>query len=129
MPYPGTHAGPHRGSRDPYTEDLSIQSRGAIATTSRRLACIWRIYSVSDIGTLSVVTARELVVLSRSFTCQSQSVRRLRHLRGHTSHEIHTVSNVEGRKVISTYFPRVGVEPLTADLVASAVPARLLRHF
>ena len=49
-------------------------------------------------GTLRVVTARELVVLSGSFTSHSKSVRRLRHLRGHASHERYTVSNVEGAR-------------------------------
>ena len=52
-------------------------------------------------GTLRVVTARELVVLSGSFTSQFKSVRRLRQLRGHASHERYTaaVSNVELQEI------------------------------
>ena len=42
-----------------------------------------------------MVTARELVVLSGSFTSHSMSLRRLCHLRGHASHERYTVSNAE----------------------------------
>ena len=51
------------------------------------------------IGTLRVVTARELVVLSGSFTFHPKSVRRLSHLSGRASHERYTVSNVEGREI------------------------------
>ena len=46
-----------------------------------------------------MVTARELVILSGSFMFHSMSVRRLRHLCEHASHERYTVSNVEGREV------------------------------
>jgi len=46
-----------------------------------------------------VVTARELVVLSGSFTSHSMSVRRHRHLRGHASHGRYAVSNVGGREI------------------------------
>ena len=49
-------------------------------------------------GSLRVVTARELVILSGSFTFHSKSARWLRHLRGHASHERYTVSNVEGQQ-------------------------------
>ena len=67
-------------------------------------------------GTLRVVTARELVVLSGSFTSHSKSVRRLRHLRGHASHERYTVSNVEGREInLHRPIPRAQrIEPGTA---------------
>ena len=51
------------------------------------------------LGTLRVVTARGLVILSGSFTSHSKSVRWLSHLRGHVSHERYTVSNVEGREI------------------------------
>ena len=44
-------------------------------------------------GTLRVITARELVVLSGSFTSHFKPVRRFRHLSGHASHERYTVSN------------------------------------
>ena len=46
----------------------------------------------SDIGTLGVVTARELSVLSGSCTSHSKSMRRHRHLRDHGSHKRYTVS-------------------------------------
>ena len=60
-----------------------------------------------------MVTARELVALSDSFTSHSISVRRFRHLRGHASHERYTVSNVEGREVnLHKPLPRTtGIEP------------------
>ena len=51
------------------------------------------------IGTLRVVTARKLVVLSGSSMSHPKSVRRLRHLRGHTSRGRHTVSSVEEREI------------------------------
>ena len=53
----------------------------------------------ASIGTLRVVTARELVILSGSFTSHSKSVRWLCHLHGHMSHKRYTVSSVEGQKV------------------------------
>ena len=65
-------------------------------------------------GTLRVVTARELVVLSGSLTSHSKSVRRLRHLRGHASHERYIVSKVEGREInLHMPIPRAppGIEP------------------
>ena len=51
------------------------------------------------VGTLSVIAARELVLLGGSFPSHSTSVRRLRHLRGHASYERYAVSNVEGREI------------------------------
>ena len=65
------------------------------------------------IGTLRVVTARELVVLSGSFMSHSMLVRRLHHLRGHASRERYTVSIVEGRE-INLHKPlqsTAGIEP------------------
>ena len=50
-------------------------------------------------GTLRVVTARGHIVLIGPFTSHSKSVRRLRHLRGHASHERYTVSDVAGREI------------------------------
>ena len=55
-----------------------------------------------DVGTLRVITARELVVLSGSSTSHSKLVRWHRQLRGHGSHEQFTVSNIKGEKQIST---------------------------
>ena len=51
------------------------------------------VYIEIIIGTLRVVTARELVILSGSFMPLSKSVRWHCHLRGHASHE--TVSVIE----------------------------------
>ena len=49
-------------------------------------------------GTLRVVSAKELVVLIDSFTSDSESARPPSHLRGHASHE-ETVFNVTGRDI------------------------------
>ena len=59
---------------------------------------MYREYTFLDAGALRVVTARELVVFSGSFTSHSMSVKRHRQLRGHASHERYTVSNVEGQE-------------------------------
>ena len=70
-------------TRIPKTKTQDPKWRAA-ATTSRCLVCIWDIYIdrpiYSDIGALRVVTARELIVRSSSFTPHSKLVRRLRHL-------------------------------------------------
>ena len=52
-----------------------------------------------DVGTLRVVTATRLLVLSGTFTSHSMSVRWHRHLRGRVSHGRFTVANVEGREI------------------------------
>ena len=77
-------------------------SRCKVADCSHRsttpyMACMYKEYTFRYIGTLRVVTARDLVVLSGSFTSHSTSVRRHRHLRGLSSHETYTVSNAEGQ--------------------------------
>ena len=61
----------------------------------------WAIYIIYVYiwGTLRVVTARELFVLSGSFTSHSKTVRWLHHVRSHASHKRYTVSNVEGREI------------------------------
>ena len=50
------------------------------------------------IGTLRVVTARELVILSGSFTSHSKLVRQLSHLRGHAGHRRYTSPILKGEK-------------------------------
>ena len=54
---------------------------------------------ILDVGTLRVITARELVVVSGSFVSYSVSVRRHRLLRGYASHERYTVSSVAGGEI------------------------------
>ena len=87
----------HSGSRDPYPRPVSPKSQAA-GSASWRPACIWSTH-FRCIGTLRVVTAGELVVLSGTFTSHPMSVRRLRHLRGHASHDRYTVSNAEGWEI------------------------------
>ena len=73
--------------RQPKPAPKTLQSKvaGHIVTAMTRCMYMEYIY-FKCIGTLSVVTSRELVLLSRSFTSHSMSARRLRHLRGHASH-------------------------------------------
>ena len=59
--------------------DYSIQKSRAVATAPQCPAYIWSIHS--GIGTTGVVTPRELVVLSGSFTSHSNLVRGQHHLR------------------------------------------------
>ena len=56
---------PHCGGRDPYQRPLSPRLQ-AIVTAQQSPACTWSTYHL-DVGTLRVVTARELVILSGSF--------------------------------------------------------------
>ena len=87
---------PYSSDQDPHPRPLDAKS-WAVAITAQRPACIWSIYS--DIGTLRVVTARELVVLGGSFNMShSKSVRLHCHLCCHSSHKRYTltVSSVEG---------------------------------
>ena len=58
----------------PIPKTYQSQSRRPQSTALWRPACIWSIY-FRCIGTLRVVTARELVVLSGSFTSYSMLVR------------------------------------------------------
>ena len=82
-------------------------------------------------GTLRVVTARVLVILSGSFTSHSKSVRWLHHLRGHASHERYTVSNVEGWE-INLHMPipcAPRIEPGAATWQTHTLPLALLQRF
>ena len=54
---------------------------------------------VPEIGTLRVVTAREVVILSGSFTSHLKLLGRHCHLHGHMSHERYTVSSVDGQEM------------------------------
>ena len=85
---------PHRNNWNPHLRPLDPM-RQSIASMPQPPACIWSIM-FRYVGTLRVVTARELVVLSGSFTSCSVSVRWHCDLCGHVTHERYTVSSVEG---------------------------------
>ena len=77
-----------------------------------------------------MVTARELVVLSGSFTSHSKSVRGLSHLRGHASHERYTASTVQRREInLHKFCPSGNRTPGRRLGRRTPLPARLLRHF
>ena len=118
---------PNRSSWDPYPRPPFSRKSQVIVTAPWRPACIRSIY-FGCIGKLRVVTARELVVISGSFTSHSMSVRRLRHLRGHASHERYRVTTVEGRqRNLHNPLPRTtGIEPGAAAWQASTLPLALL---
>ena len=90
------------------TRSRDLPSRYKVAGSSHAPRLPGRTWSVySDIATLKVVTARELVVLSGSFTSHSMSVRGHRHLRGRGSPERYAVSNVEGREINRHFYKPV----------------------
>ena len=64
-----------------------------VVSYSHHGAMPWHVHGVlsSDIGTLRVVTARELVILSSSFMSYSMSVRWHRYLHGHAGYERHSL--------------------------------------
>ena len=82
-------------------------------------------------GTLRVVTARELVVLSGSFTSHSKSARRLRHFTWSCEpREIHNLQCWRARKKSPHAYPRApGIEPGAAAWQAHTLPLALLQPF
>ena len=120
---PAKDIAPNCNSRDPYPRPFSPKSKATV-TAPWRPACIWSILYFRCIGALTVITARELVVLSGSLTSHSMSVRRLHHLRGHASHKGYTVSNVE-RWEINLHKPlpcMTGIEPRAAVWQVHTLP-------
>ena len=100
--------------REPRPIPKTSQSKVAAHSHHATRPCMYMEYNyILDVGTLKVVTARELVVFSGSVTFHSLSMRRHRHLRGHASHERYTVSSVEGRQTnLHKPIPRAaGIEP------------------
>ena len=74
------------------------QSKVAGRTHRATTTYMYMEYIFLDVGTLRVVTVRELVVFGGSSTCHSVLVQH-RHSRCHARLERNTVSNVEGREI------------------------------
>ena len=88
----------HTVAAKTHTKGLSIESHRP--QSPHHNACTYMEYIIYlDVGTLRVVSARELVILSGSFTSHSKSVWWPRHLCGHVSHARCTVSNAEGQEI------------------------------
>ena len=106
----------HAAVAETRTQDLSAQSRRPWSPRHDALHG----YGVCnlDVGTLRVVTARELVALSCSVTFHSRSVRRRRHLRGHAATR-------DRRFNLQKPIPRAtGIEPGAAAWQGRTLPLR-----
>ena len=128
-----SNTAPHWRSRSSCPRPLRPNLQ-AIVTAPRRPACIWTIIQIIT-GTLTVITAKEHVALSGSFTPHTKSVRRHRHYVVMRATRDTQSPILKGESCISTRLSRKGSWTRAACVTAArstrcaVAPSMCISHY